>query len=122
LVQSPRIVHVPLPPVVTQAPVPQWGQSIQPSAGAGVQTIGFTGRMTSVEIPPSIACALPSLVVLDITNGIGRELRRADADQGIAYITAGAEGLVRVNERESGFFTDLEGLLGRLVPLDVPGR
>src|SRR5439155_21425413 len=58
----------------------------------------------------------------DITNGIGRELRRADADQGIAYITAGAEGLVRVNERESGFFTDLEGLLGRLVPLDVSGR
>jgi thiamine phosphate synthase YjbQ (UPF0047 family) len=78
--------------------------------------------MTSVEIPYSIACALPSLVVLDITNEIGRELRRSDAEAGIAYVTAGADGLVRVNERESGFFADLEGLLGRLVPLDVPGR
>jgi thiamine phosphate synthase YjbQ (UPF0047 family) len=78
--------------------------------------------MTSVEIPYSIACALPSLVVLDITNEIGREIGRAEADDGIAYVTAGPEGLVRVNERESGFFTDLEGLLGRLVPLDVPDR
>ena len=78
--------------------------------------------MTSVEIPYSIACALPSLVVLDITNEIGREIRRADAEDGIAYVTAGAEGLVRVNEREAGFFVDLEGLLDRLVPLDVPGR
>jgi thiamine phosphate synthase YjbQ (UPF0047 family) len=78
--------------------------------------------MTSVEIPYSIACALPSLVVLDITNEVGREIGRAGAEDGIAYVTAGADGLVRVNERESGFFTDLEGLLGRLVPLDVPGR
>src|SRR6266481_6116109 len=78
--------------------------------------------MTSVEIPYSIACALPSLVVLDITNEVGWEIRRADTEDGIAYVTAGADGLVRVNERESGFFVDLEGLLGRLVPLDVPGR
>ena len=78
--------------------------------------------MTSVEIPYSIACALPSLVVLDITNEIGREIRRAEVDDGIAYVTAGPDGLVRVNERESGFFTDLEGLLGRMVPLDVPDR
>jgi thiamine phosphate synthase YjbQ (UPF0047 family) len=78
--------------------------------------------MTSVEIPYSIACALPSLVVLDITNEVAREIGRADAGDGIAYVTAGADGLVRVNERESGFFADLEGLLGRLVPLDVPGR
>ena len=65
--------------------------------------------MTSVEIPYSIACALPSLVVPEV-------------DDGIAYVTAGPDGLVRVNERESGFFTDLEGLLGRMVPLDVPDR
>ena len=43
--------------------------------------------MTSVEIPYSIACALPSLVVLDITNEIGREVRRAGAEDGIAYVT-----------------------------------
>ena len=78
--------------------------------------------MTSVEIPHSIACALPSLVVLDITNEIGREIGRAGVDEGIAYVTAASDGLVRVNERESGFFADLEGLLGRLVPLEVPDR
>ena len=78
--------------------------------------------MTSVEIPYSVACALPSLVVLDITNEIGREIGRAEIDDGIAFVTSGVEGLVRVNERESGFFADLEGLLGRLVPLDVPDR
>jgi thiamine phosphate synthase YjbQ (UPF0047 family) len=78
--------------------------------------------MTSVEIPYSIACALPSLVVLDITNEIGREIGRASVDEGIAFVSAAADGLVRVNERESGFFADLEGLLERLVPLDVAGR
>ena len=78
--------------------------------------------MTSVEIPNSIACALPSLVVLDITNEINREIARADLEDGIAFVTGGPDGLVRVNEREAGFFADLEALLGRLVPLDVPGR
>ena len=78
--------------------------------------------MTSVEIPHSIACALPSLVVRDITSEIGREIGRAEIDDGIAFVTSGADGLVRVNERESGFFSDLEGLLNRLVPLDAPAR
>jgi len=31
-------------------------------------------------------------------------------------------GIVRVNERETGFFEDLEDLLERLVPLDVADR
>jgi thiamine phosphate synthase YjbQ (UPF0047 family) len=78
--------------------------------------------MTSVEIPYSIACALPSLVVLDITNEIAREVGQTAAEGGIAYVTAGGDGLVRVNEREAGFFSDLESLLGKLVPLDLPGR
>lgn len=78
--------------------------------------------MTSVEIPYSIACALPSLVVLDITNEIAREVGRIEAEGGIAYVTAGGDGLVRVNEREAGFFSDLESLLAKLVPLDLPGR
>ncbi len=78
--------------------------------------------MTSVEVPYSIACVLPSLVVLDVTNEIAHEVAGAESSGGIAFITAGEGGLIRVNERESGFFADVEGLLERLVPLDVPGR
>lgn len=79
--------------------------------------------MTSVEIPYSIACALPSLTVIDITNDVGRELRSVGHGDGIAYISPDSEtGIVRVNERESGFFEDLEGLLERLVPLEVRER
>jgi thiamine phosphate synthase YjbQ (UPF0047 family) len=79
--------------------------------------------VTSVEIPYSIACALPSLTVIDITNEVGRELRSIGHGDGIAYISPDSEtGIVRVNERESGFFEDLEGLLERLVPLEVRER
>jgi thiamine phosphate synthase YjbQ (UPF0047 family) len=31
-------------------------------------------------------------------------------------------GIVRVNERETGFFEDVEDLLQRLVPLEAPER
>jgi len=78
--------------------------------------------MTSVEVPYSVACVLPSLVVLDVTNEIAHEVARAEASSGIAFVTAGEYGLIRVNERESGFFADVEELLERLVPLDVPNR
>jgi thiamine phosphate synthase YjbQ (UPF0047 family) len=78
--------------------------------------------MTSVEVPYSIACVLPSLVVLDVTNEIAHEVADAEWSSGIAFITAGEGGLIRVNERESGFFADVEGLFERLVPLDVEGR
>jgi thiamine phosphate synthase YjbQ (UPF0047 family) len=79
--------------------------------------------MTSVEIPYSIACALPSLTVVDITNDVGRELRALGEPAGIAFVSPMSEtGIVRVNERETGFFEDLEDLLERLVPLDVPER
>ncbi len=78
--------------------------------------------MTSVEIPYSIACALPSLVVLDITNDVQHGVEQGEPDSGIAYVSSGGEGLVRVSERESGFFSDLEVLLGRLVPFDIPDR
>jgi thiamine phosphate synthase YjbQ (UPF0047 family) len=77
--------------------------------------------MTSVEIPYSIACVLPSLVVVDITNEVAHAVE-ADATSGIAYVTAGGHGVVRVNERESGFFADVEGLLERLVPIDAAAR
>jgi len=78
--------------------------------------------MTSVEIPYSIAAALPSLVVLDITNDVNADIAASDLERGIAFVRSGPDGLVRINERESGFFADLEELLARLVPLDRPGR
>ena len=79
--------------------------------------------MTSVEVPYSIASALPSLTVLDITNEVRRELSSSGRDSGIAYVSPLDEvALVRVQERESGFFTDLEDLLSRLVPQEQVER
>jgi thiamine phosphate synthase YjbQ (UPF0047 family) len=79
--------------------------------------------MTSVEVPYSIASALPSLTVLDITNEVRRELRDSGYESGIAYVSPlDAMALVRVQERESGFFTDLEELLTRLVPQEEHER
>jgi thiamine phosphate synthase YjbQ (UPF0047 family) len=79
--------------------------------------------MTSVEVPYSVASALPSLTVLDITNEVKHELRDSGYDDGIAYISPSDDvALVRVQERESGFFTDLEDLLTRLVPQDQRER
>jgi len=75
--------------------------------------------MTSIEIPISIAAVLPTLTVMDITNDLSRELRKSGKQDGIAYITSAADGpsLVRINERETGFFEDLECLLEKIVPL-----
>jgi thiamine phosphate synthase YjbQ (UPF0047 family) len=79
--------------------------------------------VTSVEVPYSIACALPSLTVIDITNDVARELAGNGHSHGIAYVSPVEEsGVVRVNERESGFFEDLEDLLERLVPFEVADR
>ena len=79
--------------------------------------------MTSVEVPYSIASALPSLTVLDITNEIKRELSGSGHVSGIAYVSPLDDiALVRVQERESGFFSDLEDLLTRLVPQDERER
>jgi thiamine phosphate synthase YjbQ (UPF0047 family) len=79
--------------------------------------------MTSVEVPYSIASALPSLTVLDITNEVKRELAGSALSSGIAYVSPLDDiALVRVQERESGFFSDLEDLLTRLVPQEEPER
>src|SRR3954451_21224198 len=78
--------------------------------------------MTSVEIPLSIAAALPSLTVLDITNDVQREVA-STGGSGIAFVSPnGDPSLIRVQERETGFFSDLEGLLERLVPLEAGER
>ena len=79
--------------------------------------------MTSVEVPYSIAAALPTLSVFDITNEVSREVARCDLHSGLAYITATSpSALIRVTERESGFFCDFEELLARLVPLELEQR
>jgi thiamine phosphate synthase YjbQ (UPF0047 family) len=78
--------------------------------------------VTSVEIPVSIAAALPNLTVLDITNEVRREVA-SNGGSGIAFISPnGDPSLVRVQERETGFFSDLECLLERLIPLEAEER
>lgn len=78
--------------------------------------------MTSVEIPLSIAAALPNLTVLDITNDVQREVA-AGGGSGIAYVSPnGDPSLIRVQERETGFFSDLECMLERLVPYAAEER
>jgi thiamine phosphate synthase YjbQ (UPF0047 family) len=79
--------------------------------------------VTSVEIPSSVAAALPTLSVFDITNEVSREVRDGGIPAGVVYVTPAAPlSLVRVTEREAGFFTDLEAMLSRLVPLDATER
>ena len=78
--------------------------------------------MTSIEIPVSIAAALPNLTVLDITNDVKREVADAGGS-GIAYVSPnGDPSLVRVQERETGLFSDLECMLERLVPVEASER
>jgi thiamine phosphate synthase YjbQ (UPF0047 family) len=78
--------------------------------------------MTSVEIPLSIAAALPNLTVLDITNDVQREVA-AQGGSGIAFVSPnGDPSLIRVQERETGFFSDLECMLERLIPYEAGER
>jgi thiamine phosphate synthase YjbQ (UPF0047 family) len=73
--------------------------------------------MTSIEVPYSIAAALPTLSVMDITNEVSKAVARSEKNDGIAYVTAtDSLSLIRVQERETGFFEDLECLLERVVP------
>jgi thiamine phosphate synthase YjbQ (UPF0047 family) len=79
--------------------------------------------MTSIEVPYSIAAALPTLSVMDITNDVAQNVARSGSRDGIAYISAtNALSLVRVQERETGFFEDLESLLERVVPGSLRSR
>ena len=79
--------------------------------------------MTSIEVPFSIAAALPTLSVIDITNDVSREVAGADTRDGIVYVTPGADPwVVRVQEREAGFFCDVEEMLKRLIPLEADRR
>jgi thiamine phosphate synthase YjbQ (UPF0047 family) len=79
--------------------------------------------MTSIEVPYSIAAALPTLSVMDITNEVSQTLARSGRSDGIAYVHAThGLSLIRVQERETGFFEDLEVVLERVVPSDTQAR
>jgi thiamine phosphate synthase YjbQ (UPF0047 family) len=79
--------------------------------------------MTAVGVPHSVAAALPTLSVFDITNEISRDVSSGGVERGIAYVTAAVpSSLVRVSERESGFFCDIESLLERLLPSSIIDR
>src|SRR6266511_3622297 len=88
-----------------------WG--IQPSPAAAAQTVCIAlapGRMTSVEIPYSIAAALPSLVVLDITNDVRHEVERSDLERMLERLVPS-----QTEERER-LLTFLLGPRGEQVP------
>ena len=73
--------------------------------------------MTTIEVPYSIAAALPTLSVMDITNDVSQSVARSGRGDGIAYVhPLHSLTIVRVQERETGFFEDLEVLLERIVP------
>lgn len=79
--------------------------------------------MTSIEVPYSIAAALPTLSVMDITNDVSQSVARATCRSGIAYVhPQHSLTVIRVQERETGFFEDLEVLLERIVPSSNPNR
>jgi thiamine phosphate synthase YjbQ (UPF0047 family) len=79
--------------------------------------------MTSIEVPYSIAAALPTLSVMDITNDVSKAVAASGRVDGIAYIhSVPAATVIRIQERETGFFEDLEILLERVVPGATPAR
>ena len=79
--------------------------------------------MTTLEVPYSIAAALPTLSVMDITNDVSQSVVRSGRRDGIAYVhPMHALTVVRVQERETGFFEDLEVLLERIVPSGTRNR
>src|SRR4029453_5003923 len=92
------------------------GRPLPPAARGHVRV------STSVEIPISIAAALPSLTVLDITNEVRHEVA-ASGGSGIAFVSPNGDPcIVRVQERETGLFSDLECMLERFVPFEVDER
>jgi thiamine phosphate synthase YjbQ (UPF0047 family) len=79
--------------------------------------------MTSIEVPYSIAAALPTLSVMDITNDVAHAVARCGRAEGIAYIhSVPAASIVRVQERETGIFEDLEVMFERFVPGGTQAR
>jgi thiamine phosphate synthase YjbQ (UPF0047 family) len=79
--------------------------------------------MTSIEVPYSIAAALPTLSVMDITNDVAKSVAQSGCSNGIAYVqSAQCSSVVRIQERETGIFEDIEVMFERLVPGGTPAR
>jgi thiamine phosphate synthase YjbQ (UPF0047 family) len=79
--------------------------------------------MTSIQVPYSIAAALPTLSVIDITNDVAKAVAADGRTEGIAYIQGvPCASVVRIQERETGFFEDFELLLERVVPSGTQQR
>ena len=79
--------------------------------------------MTSIEVPYAIAAALPTLSVMDITNDVAKTVARDGRKEGLVYVHGvPAASVVRIQERETGFFEDVEILFERLVPSGTPSR
>lgn len=81
--------------------------------------------MTSIEIPShseTIAATLPTLVVRDITEDVVAALAVGNVESGLAFLTGEPGTLIRVQEREAGFFCDVEELLSRFVPTHMTDR
>src|SRR5205823_6592222 len=49
------------------------------------------GHVTSIEVPFSIAAALPTLSVIDVTNEVARAVSQASRRDGIAYVSPSSE-------------------------------
>ena len=90
-------------------------------AGQGETALMVT--QAPIEVPYAIAAALPTLSVMDITTEVSKALAGSGKQDGIAYVSATRSlSLVRVQERETGFFEDLECLLERVVPTGAESR
>jgi thiamine phosphate synthase YjbQ (UPF0047 family) len=79
--------------------------------------------MTTVEVPFSVAAVLPTLSVFDVTHEVQKAVAAEGVTDGLAYVSCRSHrSLIRVTEREAGFFCDFEDLLGRLVGVDAEHR
>lgn len=81
--------------------------------------------MTSIESPAhtdTVAATLPTLVVRDITDEVAAALAAVEPVNGIAFLRGVAGTIVRVQEREAGFFCDVEELMQRFVGVDAADR
>ncbi len=81
--------------------------------------------MTSIEThghAETLAAVLPTLQVRDITGDVAAALAAVEPQSGIAFLRGEPGTLIRVQERESGFFCDVEELMSRFVPTEQGDR
>ena len=69
-----------------------------------------------------VAAVLPNLVVRDITEEVATALAAVEPQNGIAFLRGEPGTIIRVQERENGFFCDVEELMSRVVGADQGDR